>query len=121
MLVIAGLLAALVLFRWARTLAMIALVATALWFAAHRSHGQPAPMVECRIGSFVRVVPDYACAALSSGSQKLRLAADPDIMRASVMACATEMARQLNPTYPNQFLGVCQEMLSDALRSHAVR
>jgi hypothetical protein len=64
-----------------------------LWLAASpSSHAQKSTIVQCRIGSFAEVMPDFACDALMKGAAKLRR--EPH----SIMDCADEMLKYIDAT-----------------------
>ena len=99
----AGIIAALILFRWARTLVCVGLV---LWLLAHHAHAGQTPMVQCTTGSVSQVVPDYACDALTIGYAELRFKGgeDPGQWR-----CAIAIGRYIGRDASN-FIGMCQRM-----------
>jgi len=54
---------------------------------------QQSPMVQCRIGSWVQVMPDYACEAMEAGAEKLR--PNEPAPTSGVKECAAEMTQYL--------------------------
>jgi hypothetical protein len=94
----AGILAALICFRWARTLALWLVVALVVgFFVSVHAHAQSSPMVQCQIGSWAQVMPDYACEAARRGSDKL---VPRDV--GSIFACAKEMDRTLQASQSSE-------------------
>jgi hypothetical protein len=62
LLALGGILAALCLFRWARTLALFVFGAAVVWFALTVSgHAQRTPMVECTVGTRAIETTDAGC------------------------------------------------------------
>ena len=48
------------------------MLAAVLWlFVALPAHAQQSPMVQCRVGSWAEVMPDFACDAVMDGAAKL--------------------------------------------------
>jgi hypothetical protein len=76
--------------------------AASLWLAlASPAHAQQSPMVQCRIGSFVQVMPDFACDAFTEGAKKLRQ--NPD----TVYDCVKESGRHMQASLEAR-MNVCQ-------------
>jgi hypothetical protein len=95
---------------------------TVLWlFIAMPTHAQQSPMVQCRIGSFVQVVPDFACDAFMRGATKLRPAAHPSDGGdyTGIKRCAAEVAQKSN-NQPYEFIHVCSLMWQAMARDRAV-
>lgn len=108
-LTIAGILAALILFRWARTIALFVFGALLIWGYVCFAHAQKSPMVQCVTGTVSQVVPDYACDALADGFRELRFDTNSDSARTSTMRCAEAVSRHLVGG-PMQFLAICSRM-----------
>lgn len=108
----AGTLAALILFRWARTLALFLAAALVIWFVIHMSHAraQAIPAVQCRTGNLVQLTSGDVCDALLAGYRKIHPGPSAGQAQTGVMDCAKEIAAQLEPNYPNRFIGVCTQM-----------
>ena len=114
-LVPAGIIAALILFRWARTLALYALAAGVIWVMFHHAHAQKSTMVQCRTGHVVQMVPDYACDALLEGYGYLNIAGEKPVQNGSmdrlgVFACSKAMARHFEGGHSERFIQPCQQM-----------
>lgn len=108
-LILAGAIAALICFRWARTLLIFGIAAVVLWFFVHHAHAQKSVMVQCRTGASSDVVPDYACDALLDGFAHLSTVEGKE--NASVMECATVMASHFPNGNRYEYLPYCQHML----------
>lgn len=122
-LVPAGFIAALICFRWARWLAVAAVVFTVLWLAGrtHNAHAQASPIVQCRIGAFSAVMPDYACVAMTHAATKLMFGVTPmpGADYTGVRACAADAGAQMG-LQPYAMVGECnaiwREMVTARIR-----
>jgi hypothetical protein len=100
--VIPGIIAALICFPGLRWLTVAALT---MWFFATVAHAESSPIVQCRIGSFVQMMPDYACEALEAGAEKLH--PDQSVpVNSGVRECSAEMTQYLD-VRPDQMINVC--------------
>jgi hypothetical protein len=104
----AGIIAALIMFRWARTLALWAFGALLVWGYICFAHAEQYPMVQCELGSVSQVVPSYACDALTLGYNELRFVGE-DTGRQSMMRCSEVIGRYVHKG-PEQFINACYRM-----------
>lgn len=114
-LTISGIIAALILFRWARTLALYGLAAVVIWLWVHSAHAQKSVVVQCRTGHVLQMVPDYACDALLDGYAYLNIAGEKPVQNGSmdrlgVFACSKAMARHFEGNHAEYFIQPCQQM-----------
>ena len=58
---------------------------------------QQSPMVQCRIGAFVDVLPDFACVGFTKAAKKLRR--DPN----STLDCAYEAAHYMHASLETRY------------------
>lgn len=109
----AGIIAALICFRWARWLALASVL---VWLVSHRAHAQASPIVQCQIGAFSGVMPDYACAALTRGATKLLFGVTPmaGVDYTGVRACAADAGGRLG-LQPYTLVGECNAIWRDML------
>jgi hypothetical protein len=70
------------------------------------AHAQSSPMVQCQIGSWAQVMPDYACEAMEAGAEKLHQERS-DTEGTGIKQCAVEMTRYLR-VGPQDMLNECQ-------------
>jgi hypothetical protein len=87
----AGLIAALICFRWARLVLICGIIGTVIWM--HSAHSQSSPIVQCHIGTWAEDMPDFACDAVTQAVRKL-VPRNPR----SEFACATAIQRQVQTT-----------------------
>jgi len=81
-----------------------------LWLAiAMPAHAQQSPMVQCRIGSCVQVMLDFACDARVRGAAKMSPETSYAGKQSTIKECAVEMAKYSNATWP-QMSGPCMEV-----------
>ena len=96
-----------------------------LWLLiAPPAHAQQSPMVQCRIGSWVRAVPDFACSALMKGATKLR----PDDRARGIYSindCDKEVARYVDAPFGSpawqQVNAECNSIFSAMLYDNSQR
>jgi hypothetical protein len=77
-------------------------------------HAQQSPIVQCQVGSWAQVMPDYACDAVMSGVAKLRT----DDAH-SLFACEDEISRSVQASYTaraNICQGIWSAMLIEAVQ-----
>ena len=111
--IIPAVISALILFRWARTLALFGLAALVLWIWAHNAHAQKRVMVECQTGHIAQNVPDYACDALTEGYQMLNFSQRRRMNsqdQTGILDCAKVVARHFEGNHPEWFIEPCQRM-----------
>jgi hypothetical protein len=111
--IIAGVLAALICFRWARTLLIFGIAAMAVWFFMTHAHAQQSALVQCRVGATIfRSVPDYACDALMDGFKRITNDAS------SIAQCSGTMSRHFQNGAANGYYQPCQRMWADKAEYH---
>ena len=101
------------------------LLGVLLWLLiALPAHAQQSPMVQCRIGSWIGVVPDFACSALMKGATKLR----PDDKARGIYSindCDKEVTRYVNAPFGSFALqevnAECNAIFSAMLYDNATR
>jgi hypothetical protein len=61
------------------------------------AHAQSSPMVQCQIGSWAQVMPDYACEAMEAGARKLKVYVGSNRVGdyTGIRACSENAAAQL--------------------------
>lgn len=114
----AGVLAALILFRWARTLALFGLGAMVVWFMTHPAHAQKTTLVQCDAGGRY-TVPDNVCDVLLEGFSKLRFNRAYGASPQAYMGCAEVLAHNLRlENGIQQAASICTKMSGDFFRYH---
>lgn len=108
--IVAGTIAALILFRWARTLLIFGIAGLVLWFFVHHAHAQPSMMVQCRTGATAIVVPDYVCDAFLDGFRHVTREAS------SIPECSKAIALHFENGNPLGYFGPCQRMWAGELQ-----
>lgn len=109
-----GTLAALCLFRWARTLALLAFAAALVWSVV--AHAQSYPIVQCHVAAIVMETTDFQCEALLRGAKLI----DVSRYQQTNSLCAHEVARHLDAPWQT-FMSVCHEMAVGLLRDRVDR
>jgi len=85
------------------------------------THAQQSPMVQCRIGSFVQVVPDFACDGLMQGATKLRRDGHPSDGGdyTGILHCAAEVAQYV-AKQPYELTHICSLIWQAMVRDKAI-
>jgi hypothetical protein len=73
------------------------------------ANAQSSAMVQCRIGSWVKVVPDFACDAIRAGSLKLSPFGTDAVIGDGMRACALEVTKYVQAR-PDEMLDACQSV-----------
>ena len=74
-------------------------------FTMTPGEAQQSPMVQCRIDSYVQVMPDFACEGFTESARKLR--SDPN----SILECVREAARYMQAPIETR-MDICQAIYS---------